>query len=225
MSLLLVEDNDRLAEALVMGLTEDGLPTTRVAGFRAAQARLGAQAFDAIVLDLGLPDGDGTALIAELRAQGRRVPILVVTARDTVEERIRALDLGADDFLVKPFVYAELLARLRALLRRAAAPAWAPLSAGDVRLDLERGRLVCADGAQITLTPRERAVLGVLMRRQGAPVPRAEILSEAFGYHFDPGTNVVDVHVAHLRQKLTGRQVRIEAVRGVGYQLCVLDPA
>ena len=219
MSLLLVEDNDRLADALVPGFAEDGLPTVRAATYASAVAELERRSFDALILDLGLPDGDGMDLLADVRARGLSLPILVVTARDAVSERIRALDLGADDFVIKPFVYAELLARIRALLRRASAPRWSPLAFADLSLDPALGLVLRTDGTRIALSQRESAVLAVLLRRGGDVAPRADILKEAFGYHFDPGTNVVDVHVTHLRQKLTRTRVGIEAVRGVGYRL------
>jgi DNA-binding response OmpR family regulator len=142
-------------------------------------------------------------------------PILVLTARDAIESRVTALDRGADDYLVKPFAFAELLARLRALLRRAAAPRWAPLACGEIALDPDR---LTVRGAAVALSPRERALFEVLLRRRDEVVPRAEILREVFGYAFDPGTNLIDVHVAHLRRKLPADAGKIETVRGVGYR-------
>ena len=218
MGLLLVEDNQRLAASLGRGLKEDGFPVEAVATGCAALERLARRDLDAVILDLGLPDMDGGDVLTAARERGLVVPILVLTARDAVEARVRALEQGADDYLVKPFAYAELLARLRALLRRAAAPRWAPLSAGDLALSPDQPAVTVA-GREVALSPREHALLELFLRRRGEPLPRAEILREVFGYAFDPGTNLVDVHVANLRRKLGSAANRIETVRGVGYRL------
>jgi DNA-binding response OmpR family regulator len=173
-----------------------------------------------MVLDLGLPDMDGIEVLSRARADGLVLPILVLTARDAVESRVRALEAGADDYLVKPFAFAELLARLRALLRRAASPRWAPLACADLRLDPGTAG-AHVGGREVPLSPRERSLLEFLLRRQGEIVGRAEILREVFGYDFDPGTNVIDVHLAHLRRKIDSSTVKLETVRGVGFRLGV----
>jgi two-component system OmpR family response regulator len=217
MRVLLVEDNRRLVDSLVQGLAEEQIAVD--SALRGAEAiDLAARGdADAVLLDLGLPDLDGLEVLRRVRAAGIHVPILVLTARDAVESRTAALDAGADDYLIKPFAFAELLARLRALVRRAAGPRWAPLDAGGVAVadDLT----VRAGGRTIALSPREHALLAYLLRRRGEVVARADILRDVFGYGFDPGTNLVDVHLAHLRKKLTGTPVAIETIRGAGIRL------
>jgi len=147
------------------------------------------------------------------------VPILVLTARDAVDSRVAALDSGADDYLVKPFAYAELVARIGALTRRAGGPRWAPTT--DLPLRMRDDLVVESNGRTAALSPREYALLGCLVRRRGEVVSRTEILRDAFGYDFDPGTNVIDVHLTHLRKKLTGFPINIETVRGAGIRLTV----
>ena len=175
--------------------------------------------FDAILLDLGLPDMDGMDLLTRLRGERMHVPVLVLTARDAVESRVAALDAGADDYVIKPFAFTELLARVRALVRRAGGPRWAAVDAGDVALDDEYG--VRHGDLRVVLTPREHALLAYLLRRGGELVPRADILREVFGYAHDPGTNAIDVHIRSLRAKLRDEYPhgRIETVRGAGYRL------
>jgi len=157
--------------------------------------------------------------LRELRAARVHVPILVLTARDAVDARVAALDGGADDYLVKPFAYAELVARIGALTRRAGGPRWAPAS--DIPVRMRDDLVVEAQGMTAALSPREYALLGCLLRRRGEVVTRAEILRDAFGYDFDPGTNVIDVHLTHLRKKLAGFPIAIETVRGAGIRLAV----
>jgi DNA-binding response OmpR family regulator len=214
---LVVEDSAVLANALRRGLRDDGHDVAVTAlGTEAIAIAIGG-ALDTIVLDLGLPDIDGVSVVHSIRAAGVYVPILVLTARDAVTSRIEALDAGADDYQIKPFVFAELLARLRALGRRAAGPRWAPLSARG--LVIGDDLVATVHGRRIDLTPRQRALLGYLVRRRGEVVPRAEVLRDVFGYAFDPGTNVIDVHLTHLRKKLGKGPVRIETIRGAGIRL------
>jgi DNA-binding response OmpR family regulator len=219
MKVLLAEDNPRLVATLVQGLTEEAIEVT--AATRGADAIASALRgdLDVVVLDLGLPDMDGRDVLRAIRDAGSHVPVLVLTARDAVESRVAALGDGADDYLVKPFVFEELLARLRAIARRASGPRWSPLAAGVIAMTPDLA--VSIAGRRIALSPREHGVLGYLLRRRGEVVTRAAILADVFGYDFDPGTNVIDVHIAHLRRKLAGAPVRIETVRGAGFRLDV----
>lgn len=218
MGLLVVEDNARLALSLVRGLREDGFDAEAVSTGEAALRRIERRDVDAFILDLGLPDFDGTEVLRAIRGSGSFAPVLVLTARDAVASRIGALEQGADDYVIKPFVFAELLARVRALLRRAAAPRWAPLTSEGIVLN--PGELsVVVDGRTVALSPRQHAFLELLLRRRGETLPREVILKEVFGYGFDPGTNLIDVHVGHLRKRLGAAGNRIQTVRGVGYRL------
>jgi two-component system response regulator TctD len=223
MATLLVEDNARLGATLRRGFIEAGITIELVATGREALDRLERNDSDAVILDLGLPDMDGLDVLVAARRCGVVAPILVLTARDAVEARIIALDRGADDYLIKPFVFEELSARLRALLRRAAAPRWAGSRFGDV--ELERGSFMAkvADKS-VLLSPREYALLSLLVRRGGDTCSRREMLLEVFGYDFNPGTNSIEVHIAHLRRKLEGASAEIETVRGIGYRMHIPDP-
>jgi len=218
---VLVEDNLQLANSVAEGLGEDGYAVDVVADAAKAIARGLRRDLDLMILDLGLPDRDGVEVLKELRGAHIHVPILVLTARDAVESRVAALEAGADDYLVKPFAFAELVARIAALVRRAGGPRWAP--ANELPIVMRDDLVVEAGGKTASLSPREYALLGCLLRRPGEVVTRAEILREAFGYDFDPGTNVIDVHLTHLRKKLTGFPVQIETVRGAGIRLTVAD--
>ena len=216
MKILVVEDEARLAASLVKGLCEEGFAAESVGTAGQALARAASGGLRAIVLDLGLPDRDGQHAIAELR-RGSDVPILVLTARDAIDQRVLALDNGADDYLVKPFAFAELLARLRATLRRTEPVPRQRLRAGDV--ELAKGEPLVTVGARsILLSPRERALVELLVTRLGEVVSRRDILRDAFGYDFDPGTNIVEVHIGHVRRKLAGARLHIETVRGFGYR-------
>jgi DNA-binding response OmpR family regulator len=218
MALLVVEDNPQLAGSLSRGLTEDGFQVFAVSTGGEALARLRQRDIDAMVLDLGLPDMDGMQVLTQARGDGILAPILVLTANDRLEDRVRALELGADDYQVKPFAYAELLARVKALIRRATQPRWAPL--GFAGVGLEPGKPEVNLGSRtVQLSPREHMLLELLLRRRGDILSRTDILREAFGYGFDPGTNLVDVHIANLRRKLKDGPIEIETIRGVGFRL------
>lgn len=211
----MIEDNERLVRTLVQGLAEEGISAAAATAAAALEQARGA-GFDAIVLDLGLPDMDGIDLLRVLRGERLHVPVLVLTARDAVESRVEALDVGADDYLIKPFVLAELLARLRALTRRAGGPRWAPVREGEVTLDDELG--VRHAATRVVLTPREHALLAYLLRRRDEVVPRVDILREVFGYAHDPGTNAIDVHLTHLRRKLAALPIALDTIRGAGFR-------
>jgi two-component system response regulator QseB len=216
--LVLVEDNTRLAGAISRGLREDGFDVlcaeTGAAGLRCLSDRPVA----AVILDLGLPDVDGLTILRQARQDGFIAPILVLTARDAIQSRVEGLEAGADDYLVKPFAYPELLARVRALVRRAETPRRQTQSFADLVLSSDVMQVSVA-GRSIALSPRQHALLELLVQRRGAVIGRLEILREVFGYNFDPGTNIVDVHVAHLRRKLGSAAVLVQTVRGVGYRL------
>jgi len=217
--LVLVEDNRQLSGTLAEGLAEDGYTVEIIETAAAAIERGQRRDLDLMVLDLGLPDRDGLEVLRELRGARVHVPILVLTARDAIDSRVVALDIGADDYLIKPFAYAELVARIGALTRRAGGPRWA--AATDLPLVMRDDLVVESDDKSAALSQREFALLGCLVRRRGEVVTRTEILRDAFGYDFDPGTNVIDVHLTHLRKKLTGFPVAIETVRGAGIRLTV----
>lgn len=217
MLVLLVEDNPDMLVALEQGVREEGIAAVCAVDGARALARASRGDLDLIVLDLGLPDRDGLDVLRELRRAQPNIPVLVLTARDGVASRVEALEIGADDYLIKPFAFAELLARIRALSRRAAGPRWSPRIEGLVELD-DKNQVLLGD-RPVALSPRQFALLTYLLRRRGEVVPRGDILREVFGYGHDPGTNTVDVHLAHIRRKLAGSAIIIETVRGAG--ICV----
>ena len=216
---ILVEDNLQLAKTIADGLGEDGYTVEVVDTAAKAIVRVMRRDLDLMLLDLGLPDRDGIEVLVEMRGARIHVPVLVLTARDAVESRVAALDAGADDYLVKPFAFAELVARIGALTRRAGGPRWTPST--ELPLTMRDDLVVEAGDKTAALSPREYALLNCLVRRRGEVVTRAEILREAFGYDFDPGTNVIDVHVSRLRRKIDdgASATLIHTVRGAGYRL------
>jgi DNA-binding response OmpR family regulator len=218
MLVAVVEDDDLLATPLRLQLEASGFRVETLATGAAALARFERHDLDAAVVDIGLPDIDGIEVIAEARRRGMWAPILVATARADLAARVRVLEVGADDYVVKPYASAEIIARLTALGRRAAAPRWAPLACGDVVLNADRHDAIVA-GRSIQLSPRERDLLQFLLRRRSQIVTREEILAQVFGYTSSPGTNLVDVHIAHLRSKLDGGRVTIRTIRGTGFCL------
>ena len=176
--------------------------------------------YDAAIIDLSLPDGDGLSLLGELRTRGNQTPVLVLTARDAVEDRVRGLDTGADDYLVKPFAMTELIARTKALLRRPGGALGMTLKAGNISFDtIERD--VRVEGASLILPRRESAILENLMRRLGRVVPKAVFEEKLYGLDDERGSNTILVHIHHLRRKLldAGASAEIHTVRGVGYLL------
>ena len=220
MRVLLIEDDQRLADVLLGGLRGQGYAADHAATAEDAAWLATEIAFDALILDIGLPDGDGIDLCGRLRAAGVWSPILLLTARQAVTERVRGLDAGADDYLVKPFAFAELVARLRALLRRGRPERPAILEAGGLRLD-PAARRATVDGAPLTLTGKVLGLLELLLRRQGEVVTRGEIQEHLWDWAFDGDSNVIDVYVASLRSALRAHPdaPAIETVRGAGYRL------
>jgi two-component system OmpR family response regulator len=218
--LLVVEDDAKLAALLRRGLSENGNPTDVAARGEDALWMAEAHAYDAIVLDVMLPDLDGFATCASLRAAGVWSPVLMLTARDAVEDRVAGLDAGADDYLTKPFSLAELRARLRALLRRGSAERPVVLEVGDLRLDPATQR-AWRGGAEIRLSTKEYALLELFMRRPGEVVSRLELLEHGWDMGYDNRSNVITVYVRYLREKIDrpfGRRA-IETVHGAGYRL------
>ncbi|MBU6441468.1 MAG: heavy metal response regulator transcription factor [Betaproteobacteria bacterium] len=225
MKLLMVEDEAKTADYLRQGLSE--------AGFVVDLARNGLDGHhlaitgdhDLIVLDVMLPDVDGWRILRALREAGRDVPVLFLTARDSVEDRVKGLELGADDYLVKPFAFTELLARVRTLLRRGRNPALAEkLQVADLVLDLPRRR-ASRGGTRIALSNKEFALLELLVRRQGEVLPRSLIASQVWDMNFDSDTNVIDVAIRRLRAKVDDAfsPKLIHTVRGMGYTLDLPD--
>ena len=219
--ILIVDDDRALREALRRALTLGGYRTETAAGGQEALTRLALGAPDAVVLDIGLPDIDGLAVCRRLRAAGDRVPILMLTARDAVADRIDGLDAGADDYLVKPFDVGELAARLRALLRRAGGPAGEePVAFGPLRLDADRHG-VEVDSSFVELTRTEFQLLELLLRNPRRVLSHDVIYDRVWGYNFGPASNALRVYVGYLRRKLqdAGAPPLIHTVRGVGYVL------
>jgi two-component system, OmpR family, response regulator len=214
--ILLIEDDDLLGEAVCDGLRQEGYVVDWVRAARGAFAALSTSGFSALVLDLGLPDGDGLGVLRWLRQNGRVTPVVIVTARDRISDRIGGLDAGADDYLIKPFDIDELGARLRAVTRRVDGCADSLLTTGEVVLDL-RQRVVRYRGAPAALTAREYAVAELLMRKAGCLVTRAEIEEELYGFDDYIASNAIEVHIHNLRRKLGPRF--ITNLKGRGYRV------
>jgi len=214
--ILIAEDEPRIASFLTKGLRAAGYVTTVVASGVDAAAYARSADFDALILDLGLPGQDGLAVLAQIRARGERLPVIVLTARDAVPDRVTGLDQGADDYMTKPFSFEELLARLRARLRDRGRDTPTSLRAGDVVMDLVR-RTVTIGGRPVELTAREFLLAETLMRHPGQVLSREQLLDRVWGLAHDPSSNVVDVYIGYLRRKLGPDLIR--TVRGVGYRL------
>ena len=220
MRLLVVEDDVRMAGILRRGLTAEGYAVDVVGTAEDGRFMGTENDYDAIVMDVNLPDGDGFGVCRDLREVGCWSPLIVLTAREAVNDRVRGLDVGADDYLVKPFSFAELAARLRALVRRGAVPRPSHVRVGVVDLD-PAGHAVSIAGRPMTLTAREYSLLELLLRRAGQTLPRTEIIEHVWDWAYDGSSNVVDVYVGYLRAKLgSGPGIpAIETVRGIGYRL------
>ena len=222
MKLLLVEDNERVSRFVIKGLGEAGHTVDHADNGRDGMYHAVSATYDAIIMDRMLPGGiDGLAIVETLRKSGNRVPILILSALDGVDERIRGLKSGGDDYLIKPFAFGELLARLDALLRRSQEKSVeTSLSLGGLSIDLLT-HMVVRDGRQLTLQPREFKLLEYLLRHANQIVTRTMLLENVWDYHFDPQTNVIDVHISKLRQKIdAGFPTQLlRTVRSAGYML------
>jgi two-component system OmpR family response regulator len=218
---LVVEDDEKLGSVLVRGFATDGIVADLVTRGRDALVRAGATDYTVIVLDVMLPDLDGFSVCRSLRDEKIFAPVLMLTARDAVEDRVHGLDSGADDYLVKPFSFAELLARVRALSRRGPIERTVMLEVGDLRLDSARHQ-VWRGETPIDLAGKEYAVLEALMRHPGDVLSRFQLLEAVWGYEYENRSNIVEVYVRYLREKIDrpfGRQ-SLQTVRGVGYRVC-----
>ena len=216
MRLLLVEDEPTLRAQLRTGLTEAGYAVDEADNGRDAQHLGQTEDFDAVVLDLGLPVLDGLSVLKRWRAAGRSMPVLILTARDRWHEKVAGIDAGADDYLAKPFHMEELLARVRALIRRAQGLASPLLQCGPLTLDTRSSR-VTVDGQPVTLTSHEFRLLAYLMHRPGSVVSRTELTEHLYAQDFDRDSNTIEVFIGRLRRKLPADT--IETVRGMGYRL------
>ena len=222
MRVLVVEDSRRLAGIIKRGLLEEGYTVDNAYDGEEAQYMAESTPFDLIVLDIMLPKKDGLAVCRDLRAKNVNIPILMLTAKDSVEDRVLGLDTGADDYLIKPFAFSELLARLRALLRREVLPRVQKLQVGDLSLD-PQSREAWRDGSRMDLTAKEYAILEYFMRRPNAVVTRTMLGESVWDYEFDGLSNIIDVYVRRLRRKIDreGQDSLIQTVRGSGYRLRV----
>lgn len=219
MRILVVEDEKRIADFLARGLESAGYAVDTAHEGAAALEMIHQTDYDLLVLDLGLPDMDGLTVIEKVRNRKTSPPVLILSARDSVDDRVRGLEIGADDYLVKPFAFVELLARIRVLLRRGQ-PTPEKLQVGDLSLDCIR-RKVSRSGENIELAPKEFSILEYLMRNRGRPLSRTMIVEHVWDMDYDGLTNIVDVYIRHLRAKVDDRfPVKlIHTVRGIGYML------
>lgn len=218
MRILIAEDDPVLADGLIRSLHQSDYAVDCVASGDQADHVLLAQNYDLVILDLGLPRLDGFEVLRRLRHRGSKVPVLVLTARDALDERVRGLDLGADDYLTKPFDLPELEARVRALIRRGQSGGGSILSHGALRLDTA-GRRATLNGTPLDLSARELGVLEVLMHRSGRVVNKEQLAEQLYGWDEEVGANAIEVYVHRLRRKLEPAGVVIRTIRGLGYLL------
>jgi DNA-binding response OmpR family regulator len=223
--LLVVEDEDRLAGIVKAQLGASGFVVDVAGSASDAVAALELTGYDAVVLDLGLPDCDGATVLTAARAMGKTLPILILTARDAIEDRVAGLNAGADDYLTKPFAMAELIARVHALLLRQGGVLGITLEAGNLRLDTI-GRELTIGGVAVRLSRQELAVIEQMMRRLGRIVPKAVLEEKLYGHDEEPDSNTIPVHIHHLRRQMQGARASftIHTVRGVGYILAEAPP-
>jgi len=223
MRILVVEDESRIADFLSRGLVSAGYAVDVAATGGSAIDMIHSTDYDLVILDLGLPDVDGLTVLQKIRNRKVSPPVLILSARDAVDERVKGLEGGADDYLVKPFAFVELLARVRVLLRRGQ-PTPERLQVGDLSLDCIR-RKVSRDGENIELAPKEFSILEYLMRNRGRPLSRTMIVEHVWDMDYDGLTNIVDVYIRHLRSKIDDKwpQKMIQTVRGIGYMLDTPD--
>lgn len=218
MRILVVEDEDRLRGLIVRALTEEGHVTDGAADGAEAAYLLDEVDYDAVVMDWMLPKLSGVDLCRQMRRSEDWTPVIMLTARDSLEDRVNGLDAGADDYLVKPFAFTELLARLRAIGRRGSTPRPTILSSGAITMDPATHRVSVGD-LDLELTAKEFALLEHLLRHKGEVLSRANLIENVWDFAYDGASNVVDVYVGYLRKKLGDEGIRIESVRGVGYRL------
>jgi DNA-binding response OmpR family regulator len=217
MRILLVEDDELLADAIGRGLKREGFTLDHAGSAEQARSALAAEHFDVAIVDIGLPGADGLSLLRSLREQGSAMPVLVLTARDGLADKVRAFDLGADDFLMKPFAQVELSARCKALVRRAGLRPSGGVRLGRIDIDL-LGHRLRVDSEDVTLTRREWVVLESLTHNLGRVVTKERLLQQLSGWDQDLSPNAVETHVSRLRGKL-GTSAVIRTVRGLGYRL------
>jgi len=221
MRVLVVEDDPKLGPVLVRGLATDAIAADLVTTGREAIVRAGATDYTVIVLDVMLPDLDGFQVCRALRQDNTFAPVLMLTARDAIDDRVQGLDSGADDYLVKPFSFVELLARVRAMSRRGPIQRTVMLEVGDLRLDSARHQVRRGD-SPIDLSRKEYAILEALMRHAGDVLSRFDLLEQVWGYDYENRSNIVEVYIRYLREKIDrpfGRNT-LQTVRGVGYRVC-----